>query len=256
MGTASCGACRLLKASVAPVLETSARLASRGGCGSRERGIGCQSEAIPEDVVSSASLGTRCSSMDVSGTLWTILLPGTKNKATIEVFAEHLGEEIVRETTTYAPSASLVSRSKFKKPKLRFGLFLFCCRQALEQLKHHKSKPIVPPRSDVGPPYTLKASPSSRISTLHCSDAWNAAPTNAVPPYRLNTPATYRARSKENQARFAQPRSGCCQYQAFRLISHFAHGYIPQICRFDAVGQLLESVSRHQAPLNPSTNPL
>gem|GEM_PF-5237947 len=143
-----------------------------------------------------------------------------------------------------------------KSPNFGLGFFLFCCRQALEQLKHHKSKPIVPPRSDVGPPYTLKASPSSRISTLHCSDAWNAAPTNAVPPYRLNTPATYRARSKENQARFAQPRSGCCQYQAFRLISHFAHGYIPQICRFDAAGQLLESVSRHQAPLNPSTNPL
>ena len=74
--------------------------------------------------------------------------------------------------------------------------------------------------------------------------------------FQLVLAATYRARSKENQARFAQPRSGCCQYQAFRLISHFAHGYIPQICRFDAAGQLLESVSRHQAPLNPSTNPL
>lgn len=53
--------------------------------------------------------------MAVSGSLWTILLPGTKNKATIEVLAEHLGEETVRETTTYAPSASLVSRSKFSK---------------------------------------------------------------------------------------------------------------------------------------------
>ena len=51
--------------------------------------------------------------MAVSGSLWTILLPGTKNKATIEVLAEHLGEETVRETTTYAPSASLVSRSSF-----------------------------------------------------------------------------------------------------------------------------------------------
>ena len=47
--------------------------------------------------------------MAVSGSLWTILLPGTKNKATIEVLAEHLGEETVRETTTYAPSASLVT---------------------------------------------------------------------------------------------------------------------------------------------------
>ena len=47
--------------------------------------------------------------MAVSGSLWTILLPGTKNKATIEVLAEHLGEETVRETTTYSPSASLVT---------------------------------------------------------------------------------------------------------------------------------------------------
>jgi len=49
--------------------------------------------------------------MDVLGILWTILLPRTKNKATIEVFAGHLSEESVRETTTYAPSACLVSRS-------------------------------------------------------------------------------------------------------------------------------------------------
>lgn len=54
-----------------------------------------------------------CSSMDVRGTLWTNLLPRTKNKATIEVFAGHLGEESDWETTTYCPSTRLVSRSKF-----------------------------------------------------------------------------------------------------------------------------------------------
>ncbi|MGE4243261.1 hypothetical protein, partial [Ramlibacter sp.] len=55
---------------------------------------------------------------------WTNLLPGTKNKATIEVFAGHLGEEIVWETTTYAPSKRLVSRSTFEKGKLTLPFFL------------------------------------------------------------------------------------------------------------------------------------
>ncbi|MGE3891453.1 MAG: hypothetical protein AB7F79_07615, partial [Steroidobacteraceae bacterium] len=50
------------------------------------------------------------------GFLWTNLLPGTKNKATIEVFAGHLGEEIVWETTTYAPSKRLFSRSRSTNP--------------------------------------------------------------------------------------------------------------------------------------------
>ena len=50
--------------------------------------------------------------MDVSGILWTNLLPRPKNKATIEVFAGHLGEESDWETTTYCPSTRLVSRSK------------------------------------------------------------------------------------------------------------------------------------------------
>lgn len=63
-----------------------------------------------------------CASLDVDGFLWTNLLPGTKNKATIEVFAGHLGEESVRETTTYAPSKCLVSRSRHGKPRFPFYL--------------------------------------------------------------------------------------------------------------------------------------
>lgn len=54
-----------------------------------------------------------CRSVDVSGTLWTIFLPGTKNKATIEAFADHLGEGRAWESTTYCSSKRLVSRSKF-----------------------------------------------------------------------------------------------------------------------------------------------
>lgn len=53
-----------------------------------------------------------CRSVDVSGTLWTIFLPGTKNKATIEAFADHLGEGRAWESTTYCSSKRLVSRSK------------------------------------------------------------------------------------------------------------------------------------------------
>lgn len=46
--------------------------------------------------------------MDVVG---SALLPRTKNKAIIEAFAGHLGEESDWETTTYCPSRRLVSRS-------------------------------------------------------------------------------------------------------------------------------------------------
>ncbi|AZY53509.1 hypothetical protein C0J07_14240 [Bordetella avium] len=42
----------------------------------------------------------RCASLDVDGVLWTNLLPGMKNKATIKAFADHLGEESVRKSMT------------------------------------------------------------------------------------------------------------------------------------------------------------
>ena len=58
-----------------------------------------------------------CSSLDVCGTLWTNLLPRTKNKATIEVFAGQPNEESDWETTTYCPSTRLVSRSSFIVPR-------------------------------------------------------------------------------------------------------------------------------------------
>ncbi len=67
-----------------------------------------------------------CASLDVDGFLWTNLLPGTKNKATIEVFAGHLGEESVRETTTYALSKRLFSRSTFRQKGEAFTSPFFC----------------------------------------------------------------------------------------------------------------------------------
>lgn len=66
-----------------------------------------------------------CRSVDVSGTLWTIFLPGTKNKATIEAFADHLGEGRAWESTTYCSSKRLVSRSRFKKNAPGRGRFSF-----------------------------------------------------------------------------------------------------------------------------------
>lgn len=85
------------------------------GCGADNRAWMMSSRQSPTTMYRSWVWCTECSSLDVCGTLWTNLLPRTKNKATIEVFAGQPNEESVWETTTYCPSTRLVSRSKYKK---------------------------------------------------------------------------------------------------------------------------------------------
>ena len=82
------------------------------GCGADNRAWMMSSRQSPTTMYRSWVWCTECSSLDVCGTLWTNLLPRTKNKATIEVFAGQSNEESVWETTTYCPSTRLVSRSK------------------------------------------------------------------------------------------------------------------------------------------------
>lgn len=79
----------------------------------RKRGVGGSSSPSWAAMYRVWIWCAECGSMDVGGVLWTPPLPGTQNKATIEVFAGHLGEESDWEATTYRPSKRLVSRSKF-----------------------------------------------------------------------------------------------------------------------------------------------
>lgn len=95
------------------------------GCGADNRAWMMSSRQSPTTMYRSWVWCTECSSLDVCGTLWTNLLPRTKNKATIEVFAGQSNEESVWETTTYCPSTRLVSRSKSKTPSQTRGRF-FC----------------------------------------------------------------------------------------------------------------------------------
>lgn len=85
------------------------------GCGADNRAWMMSSRQSPTTMYRSWVWCTECSSLDVCGTLWTNLLPRTKNKATIEVFAGQPNEESVWETTTYCPSTRLVSRSMFRQ---------------------------------------------------------------------------------------------------------------------------------------------
>lgn len=100
------------------------------GCGADNRAWMMSSRQSPTTMYRSWVWCTECSSLDVCGTLWTNLLPRTKNKATIEVFAGQPNEESVWETTTYCPSTRLVSRSIFTKTPIsddrRFCLCAFC----------------------------------------------------------------------------------------------------------------------------------
>lgn len=99
------------------------------GCGADNRAWMMSSRQSPTTMYRSWVWCTECSSLDVCGTLWTNLLPRTKNKATIEVFAGQPNEESVWETTTYCPSTRLVSRSIFTKTPIsddrRFCLCAF-----------------------------------------------------------------------------------------------------------------------------------
>lgn len=85
------------------------------GCGADDRAWMMSSRELPTTMYRSWVWCAECSSLDVCGTLWTNLLPRTKNKATIEVFAGQPNEESDWETTTYCPSTRLVSRSSSKK---------------------------------------------------------------------------------------------------------------------------------------------
>lgn len=85
------------------------------GCGADNRAWMMSSRQSPTTMYRSWVWCTECSSLDVCGTLWTNLLPRTKNKATIEVFAGQSNEESVWETTTYCPSTRLVSRSSIAR---------------------------------------------------------------------------------------------------------------------------------------------
>lgn len=85
------------------------------GCGADNRAWMMSSRQSPTTMYRSWVWCTECSSLDVCGTLWTNLLPRTKNKATIEVFAGQPNEESVWETTTYCPSTRLVSRSSLRR---------------------------------------------------------------------------------------------------------------------------------------------
>ena len=95
------------------------------GCGADDRAWMMSSRELPTTMYRSWVWCAECSSLDVCGTLWTNLLPRTKNKATIEVFAGQPNEESDWETTTYCPSTRLVSRSKSKTPlHLKWRFFL------------------------------------------------------------------------------------------------------------------------------------
>lgn len=94
------------------------------GCGADNRAWMMSSRQSPTTMYRSWVWCTECSSLDVCGTLWTNLLPRTKNKATIEVFAGQPNEESVWETTTYCPSTRLVSRSKQTKTPPPGGVFV------------------------------------------------------------------------------------------------------------------------------------
>lgn len=101
------------------------------GCGADNRAWMMSSRQSPTTMYRSWVWCTECSSLDVCGTLWTNLLPRTKNKATIEVFAGQPNEESVWETTTYCPSTRLVSRSSFSEAPF-VGLYclsvwFMCC---------------------------------------------------------------------------------------------------------------------------------
>ena len=107
-------------------------LSSRGWMRADNRAWVMSSRQSPTTMYRSWVWCAECSSMDVRGTLWTNLLPRTKNKATIEVFAGQPNEESVWETTTYCPSTRLVSRSKHdpgfglgRREKGRRALFSF-----------------------------------------------------------------------------------------------------------------------------------
>lgn len=93
------------------------------GCGADNRAWMMSSRQSPTTMYRSWVWCTECSSLDVCGTLWTNLLPRTKNKATIEVFAGQSNEESVWETTTYCPSTRLFSRSSFEKGKQQLPFF-------------------------------------------------------------------------------------------------------------------------------------
>lgn len=99
------------------------------GCGADDRAWMMSSRELPTTMYRSWVWCAECSSLDVCGTLWTNLLPRTKNKATIEVFAGQPNEESDWETTTYCPSTRLVSRSRFRKNAPARGRF-FVCRDA------------------------------------------------------------------------------------------------------------------------------
>lgn len=94
------------------------------GCGADDRAWMMSSRELPTTMYRSWVWCAECSSLDVCGTLWTNLLPRTKNKATIEVFAGQPNEESDWETTTYCPSTRLVSRSSFLQ-NLHFPGFCF-----------------------------------------------------------------------------------------------------------------------------------
>lgn len=115
------------------------------------------SRELPTTMYRSWVWCAECSSLDVCGTLWTNLLPRTKNKATIEVFAGQPNEESDWETTTYCPSTRLVSRSSFEKGKLQLpffslGRFRFSAWRDSKAVMQRIANPSSPVRLRVAPP--------------------------------------------------------------------------------------------------------
>lgn len=143
------------------------------GCGADNRAWMMSSRQSPTTMYRSWVWCTECSSLDVCGTLWTNLLPRTKNKATIEVFAGQPNEESVWETTTYCPSTRLVSRSRILKcPNFGLGFFL-CVRFCTPEHGSFKTSLIVqspfwrPSSSTLTcflPPYSARPIPARIIT--------------------------------------------------------------------------------------------